>query len=86
MALTGRECKIPKEMKKSKRYSWRSKAATNFPVVKAGDCFGRDPRNDTGYAFDDIWYVVIMSTFALLRVNSAKQSFSRKQSVPPDKR
>ncbi|OOP57717.1 MAG: hypothetical protein AYP45_01695 [Candidatus Brocadia carolinensis] len=25
-----------------------------FSVVKAGDCFGKDPRNDIGYAFDDI--------------------------------
>ncbi|OOP56967.1 MAG: hypothetical protein AYP45_05980 [Candidatus Brocadia carolinensis] len=27
---------------------------TQFSVVKAGDCFGKDPRNDIGYAFDDI--------------------------------
>ncbi|MCC6324601.1 MAG: hypothetical protein IT420_02970 [Candidatus Brocadia sp.] len=39
-------------------------------VVKAGDCFGRDPRNDTGYVFDDIRYIVIAS--------EAKQSFSYK--------
>ncbi|OOP56438.1 MAG: hypothetical protein AYP45_09145 [Candidatus Brocadia carolinensis] len=50
---------------------------TQFSVVKAGDCFGKDPRNDTGYAFDDIWCVVIAS--------EAKQSFSHEQSVPPDK-
>ncbi|OOP55072.1 MAG: hypothetical protein AYP45_16885 [Candidatus Brocadia carolinensis] len=49
-----------------------------FSVVKAGDCFGKTPRNDTGYAFADVLYVVIASTFALLRVNSAKQSFSHK--------
>ncbi|UJS19868.1 MAG: hypothetical protein L3J18_13310 [Candidatus Brocadia sp.] len=48
-----------------------------FTVVKAGDCFGQDPRNDTGYAFDDIRYVVIAS--------KAKQSFPRKQTVPSDK-
>ncbi|MCC6326498.1 MAG: hypothetical protein IT420_12775 [Candidatus Brocadia sp.] len=37
-----------------------------FPVVKAGDCFGQDPRNDTGYVFDDIRYVVIASEAILL--------------------
>ncbi|OOP55898.1 MAG: hypothetical protein AYP45_12070 [Candidatus Brocadia carolinensis] len=55
-----------------------------FSVVKAGDCFGKDPCTDTGYAFDDIVCVVIVSTFALLRINSAKQSFPHKQSVPSD--
>jgi len=46
-------------------------------IVKVGDCFGKDPRNDTGYDFDDTLCVVIAS--------KAKQSFSYKQSVPPDK-
>ncbi|KKO20696.1 MAG: hypothetical protein BROFUL_00584 [Candidatus Brocadia fulgida] len=65
-----------------------------IPVVKAGDCFGQDPRtdadsvlddmralfsrrlsdwstrNDAGYAFDEIRYVVIAS--------EAKQSLSYK--------
>ncbi|OOP56450.1 MAG: hypothetical protein AYP45_09010 [Candidatus Brocadia carolinensis] len=52
------------------------KSRTQFSDVKAGDCFGKDPRNDTDLAFDDIWCIVI--------ANEAKQSFSQKQSVPPD--
>jgi len=53
------------------------RSRNQFSSVKAGDCFGKDPRNDTGYAFNDIWYVVIAS--------EAKQSSSHKQAVPPDK-
>ncbi|OOP57725.1 MAG: hypothetical protein AYP45_01745 [Candidatus Brocadia carolinensis] len=60
------------------------RSSSQCSVMKAGDCFGKDPRNDTDGAFDDIWYVVIAGTFALLRVNSAKQSFSHKQFMPSD--
>ncbi|OOP55467.1 MAG: hypothetical protein AYP45_14565 [Candidatus Brocadia carolinensis] len=45
------------------------RSLNQFSVVKAGDCFGKDPRNDNGYAFEDILYVVIAS--------KAKQSFSQ---------
>ncbi|OOP55341.1 MAG: hypothetical protein AYP45_14900 [Candidatus Brocadia carolinensis] len=48
---------------------------TQFSVVKAGDCFGKDPRNDTGYA---------LMTYGALSLQ-VKQSFSHKQSVPHDK-
>jgi len=36
-----------------------------FSVVKAGDCFGQDPRNDTGYVVDAILFLhyTAISTF-----------------------
>ncbi|OOP56767.1 MAG: hypothetical protein AYP45_07045 [Candidatus Brocadia carolinensis] len=53
------------------------RSRNQFSVVKAGDCFGKDPRNDTGKALDNKLCVVIAS--------EAKQSLSHKQSIPPDK-
>ncbi len=53
------------------------RSRNQFSVVESGDCFGKDPRNDTGYALDGILYVVIAS--------KAKQSFSHKLTVSPDK-
>ena len=54
-------------------------------MVLKGDCFGKNPRNDTDHAFDGTLHVVIASTFDLLSVNSAKQSFTHKKTVPPEK-
>ncbi|MDG5996936.1 MAG: hypothetical protein E3K33_08245 [Candidatus Brocadia sp.] len=55
-------------------YSIARHSRNHFPLVKAGDCFGQDPRNDTGYVFDDMRYVVIASdseAILLLSINGA---------------
>ncbi|MCE7912203.1 MAG: hypothetical protein DYG84_10785 [Candidatus Brocadia sp. AMX3] len=77
-------CGVGKKTRRGKRKTSGSRLKfiarhrrKQFPVVKAGDCFGQDPRNDTGYVFDDIRYVVIAS--------ETKQSFSHKQTAPSDK-